>query len=277
MATGDPRSPSYTSPNGVTEQQRADLGLTPVGASAPQPEAERSPEETPGEKIGRFFRRAMERLSGHDEDEWRRGNERNDRDRDTQDRYRTGDRSWQYGRSALRERGTGEWRDAGRSQDDRNLGNRGGPSGETGGSDERLRMASGTAGYGQGGSAAPGSSRGQGGYEREESQLRSGHAPSFENRGQSLGQRSPVKSPSESHGMSEDRGDQLRDVMTRNPRTVTRQSEHREAAAIMRDENCGVVPVVDSAGRLEGILTDRDIVVRGVAHDRARELRIEDV
>ena len=38
MATGDPRSPSYTSPNGVTEQQRADLGLTPVGASAPQPE-----------------------------------------------------------------------------------------------------------------------------------------------------------------------------------------------------------------------------------------------
>ena len=68
-----------------------------------------------------------------------------------------------------------------------------------------------------------------------------------------------------------------RDVMTRNPRTVTRQSAHREAATIMRDENCGVVPVVDSAGRLEGILTDRDIVVRGVAHDRALDLRIEDV
>jgi CBS domain-containing protein len=68
-----------------------------------------------------------------------------------------------------------------------------------------------------------------------------------------------------------------RDVMTRNPRTVTRQSAHREAAAIMRDENCGVVPVVDASGRLEGILTDRDIVVRGVAHDRASELHIEDV
>jgi len=68
-----------------------------------------------------------------------------------------------------------------------------------------------------------------------------------------------------------------RDVMTRNPRTVTRQSAHREAASIMRDENCGVIPVVDEAGRLEGILTDRDIVVRGVAHDRAHELRIEDV
>jgi len=68
-----------------------------------------------------------------------------------------------------------------------------------------------------------------------------------------------------------------RDVMTRNPRTVSRQSAHREAAAIMRDENCGVVPVVDASGRLEGILTDRDIVVRGVAHDRANELHIEDV
>ena len=68
-----------------------------------------------------------------------------------------------------------------------------------------------------------------------------------------------------------------RDVMTRNPRTVTRESAHREAAGIMRDENCGVVPVVDAAGRLEGILTDRDIVVRGVAHDRPHELRIEDV
>jgi CBS domain-containing protein len=68
-----------------------------------------------------------------------------------------------------------------------------------------------------------------------------------------------------------------RDVMTRNPRTVSRQSVLREAAAIMRDENCGVVPVVDASGRLEGILTDRDIVVRGVAHDRANELHIEDV
>jgi CBS domain-containing protein len=380
MATGDPRSPSYTSPNGVTEQQRADLGLTPVGASAPQPEVDQrpeetpgeKPEETPGEKIGRFFRRAMERLSGHDEDEWRRGNERNERDRDTQDRYRSGDRSWQYGRSALRERESGEWRDVGRSRDDRNLSYRAGPSGETGGSYERLRTASGNIGYGQGGSAAQGRSGGQGGYERDESQLRSGQGPSFENRGQLLGQRSLGKSPSESSGLSEvpddrrpgsdrgfvgdsGRGDQLRDdwnqrdwtradpyrdrwaaergarsgatgmtagypatggtygfgrgeergadwgeterdrdrgqgqrfwqreplsardVMTRNPRTVTRQSAHREAAAIMRDENCGVVPVVDSAGRLEGILTDRDIVVRGVAHDRAVELRIEDV
>jgi len=307
----------------------------------------------------------MDRLSGHDEDEWRRGNDRNERDRDTQERYRAGDRSWQYGRSALRDRGQSEWGDLGRSHDDRNRSYRGGPSGDTGGSHERLQ----TVGYGrddrQGGyqrddtrfGAGVQGPSAAGRYEAEES--RSTQGPSFENRsGQALGQRGLGRSPSESSGLSDvpivrpigsnrvfkergrddwnrredrwaaERGEQrnprgmsggytssgssfgfvrdedrmadwgensrdldrgqgrrfwqreplaARDVMTRNPRTVTRQSAHREAAAIMRDENCGVVPVVDSAGRLEGILTDRDIVVRGVAHDRALELRIEDV
>ena len=44
----------------------------------------------------------------------------------------------------------------------------------------------------------------------------------------------------------------------------------------MRDENCGVVPVVDAVGRLEGILTDCDIVVRGLI-DESTLRRIEDV
>jgi CBS domain-containing protein len=67
-----------------------------------------------------------------------------------------------------------------------------------------------------------------------------------------------------------------RDVMTRTPKTVTRQTSIREAAVVMRDENCGVVPVVDAAGRLEGILTDRDIVVRGLIDENTLR-RIEDV
>ncbi|HZJ54091.1 MAG TPA: CBS domain-containing protein, partial [Myxococcaceae bacterium] len=67
-----------------------------------------------------------------------------------------------------------------------------------------------------------------------------------------------------------------RDVMTRNPKTVTRQSSIREAAVIMREENCGVVPVVDISGRLEGILTDRDIVVRGLVEESTQR-RVEEV
>jgi len=56
----------------------------------------------------------------------------------------------------------------------------------------------------------------------------------------------------------------IRDVMTPNPRTVSPEDSLESAARIMRDEDTGVVPVVED-GRPVGILTDRDIVIRGVA------------
>src|SRR5215470_10083684 len=154
MATNDPNSrltggnlnsPASGSPNGVTEQ-RASVGgssaSTMAGTTPAQPGIRRPQDETPGERIGRFFRRAMDRLSGHDEDEWRRGNDRNQRDRDTQERYRTGDRSWQYGRSALRERGQSEWSDLGRPGEGHNPSPRAGPAGDLAVSDERLQRVS---------------------------------------------------------------------------------------------------------------------------------------
>lgn len=56
----------------------------------------------------------------------------------------------------------------------------------------------------------------------------------------------------------------IRDVMTSNPRTVSPDDTIQNAARIMRDEDTGVVPVVDK-GRAVGIVTDRDIVIRAVA------------
>jgi CBS domain-containing protein len=56
----------------------------------------------------------------------------------------------------------------------------------------------------------------------------------------------------------------IRDVMTSNPRTVSPEDTIQNAARIMRDEDTGVVPVVEN-GRAVGIVTDRDIVVRAVA------------
>jgi CBS domain-containing protein len=56
----------------------------------------------------------------------------------------------------------------------------------------------------------------------------------------------------------------IRDVMTPNPRTVTPEESIQNAARIMRDEDTGVVPVVEN-GRPIGVVTDRDIVVRAVA------------
>ena len=59
-----------------------------------------------------------------------------------------------------------------------------------------------------------------------------------------------------------------REIMTKNVRTATREMSLREVAAIMRDGDMGAVPVVDE-GKLIGIVTDRDIVVRCVAEGKA--------
>ena len=60
------------------------------------------------------------------------------------------------------------------------------------------------------------------------------------------------------------------DIMSRNPSCVTPETPLVEAARLMKDENIGVVPVVDTsdAKRLVGVLTDRDIAVRAVAEGR---------
>ena len=54
------------------------------------------------------------------------------------------------------------------------------------------------------------------------------------------------------------------DCMTREPRTVQATQSINKAAEIMRDRDVGTVPVL-SDSKLVGILTDRDIVVRGIA------------
>jgi CBS domain-containing protein len=58
--------------------------------------------------------------------------------------------------------------------------------------------------------------------------------------------------------------DTVREVMTTNPVAVDRSSSVLEAAQKMRDRNIGDILVMDD-GRLFGILTDRDIVIRGIA------------
>jgi CBS domain-containing protein len=54
------------------------------------------------------------------------------------------------------------------------------------------------------------------------------------------------------------------DVMTREPATLAPQATLGEAATLMKQEDCGSIPIVED-GRLVGIVTDRDIVIRAVA------------
>lgn len=67
----------------------------------------------------------------------------------------------------------------------------------------------------------------------------------------------------------------ISDVMTPNPKTVGLSDSIQVAAQVMRDEDTGVVPVVED-GRVTGIVTDRDIVLRAVA-DADFQAKVEDV
>jgi CBS domain-containing protein len=55
--------------------------------------------------------------------------------------------------------------------------------------------------------------------------------------------------------------------MTPGVRTVSPSQSLAEAAEVMKGEDVGSVPVVEE-GRLAGIVTDRDIVIRAVAERR---------
>jgi CBS domain-containing protein len=90
-----------------------------------------------------------------------------------------------------------------------------------------------------------------------------------------------------------------REIMTRDVTVATRDTSLQEVAAMMRDEDTGVIPVVERQdaqategeggnrrsdtrtqgnGKLVGLITDRDIVVRAVADGKdARSTRAEEV
>jgi CBS domain-containing protein len=57
----------------------------------------------------------------------------------------------------------------------------------------------------------------------------------------------------------------VREVMTKNPVTLSDTAVIAEAARAMRDSKIGVVLVNDDNDELEGLITDRDIVVRAIA------------
>jgi CBS domain-containing protein len=58
-----------------------------------------------------------------------------------------------------------------------------------------------------------------------------------------------------------------REIMTSDVRTATREMTLREVAVLMRDGDMGSIPVVEN-GKLVGIVTDRDIVVRSIAEGK---------
>ena len=66
------------------------------------------------------------------------------------------------------------------------------------------------------------------------------------------------------------------DVMTRNVETVTPDQTVQEAAGFMLSADTGSIPVTDG-DKLVGMITDRDIAVRGIAKGYGPETLVRDL
>ena len=75
----------------------------------------------------------------------------------------------------------------------------------------------------------------------------------------------------------------ISEIMSKNPRSVSPDTPVTEAAQLMKEEDVGLVPVVErvggaeTRGRLIGVVTDRDIAIRAVAEGRAVDSPVSDV
>jgi CBS domain-containing protein len=75
----------------------------------------------------------------------------------------------------------------------------------------------------------------------------------------------------------------ISELMTKDPCTVTPDTPVSEAARLMKEEDVGIVPVVErvggaeTRGRLVGVITDRDIAIRHVAEGRTGDSPVRDV
>jgi CBS domain-containing protein len=66
-------------------------------------------------------------------------------------------------------------------------------------------------------------------------------------------------------------------IMSRHVTTCAPHDSLEHAASLMWNSDCGCLPVLSAAGRLQGVITDRDICMAALFQGKAlREVRVED-
>jgi CBS domain-containing protein len=70
-----------------------------------------------------------------------------------------------------------------------------------------------------------------------------------------------------------------KDLMTDNPACVTPEDPLRRVAQLMADNDCGCLPVVEARenNRVVGVITDRDIALRGIAKGKGPDTPVREV
>ncbi len=75
---------------------------------------------------------------------------------------------------------------------------------------------------------------------------------------------------------SENARKKCREIMTKDVQTANREMTLQAVAVLMRDGDMGSLPIVEN-GKLAGIVTDRDVVIRAVAEGKDANTQIGDV
>jgi CBS domain-containing protein len=70
-----------------------------------------------------------------------------------------------------------------------------------------------------------------------------------------------------------------RDLMTASPACCTPDDPVQRVAQLMEDNDCGCIPVVAATNDslVVGVITDRDIAIRGVAKGKSPDARVRDL
>jgi len=83
-------------------------------------------------------------------------------------------------------------------------------------------------------------------------------------------------------GKAHDQGKEFlmraKEIMTKDPECCEPDDTARDAAQVMRDRDCGAVPIVDPSSRkVIGMVTDRDLAIRAIAEGRNPDARLKDL
>lgn len=62
----------------------------------------------------------------------------------------------------------------------------------------------------------------------------------------------------------------VKDIMTKDPAYATLNTSLHEVAQMMADNDCGIIPVIENENNRKplGVITDRDLVLRTIAHNK---------
>ena len=68
---------------------------------------------------------------------------------------------------------------------------------------------------------------------------------------------------------------QIRNVMTRNPQLINPDDTIQHAARLMAECDCGIMPVSEG-DHLVGMISDRDIAIRGIGNGKGPHSKVRD-